>query len=99
MWLARRTDNAYPLLCSSLAFGVSFGLCGMWHALDVRFLFWGLLHAAGLVVNNWYRNALTRRLGAKGVRTYLANPAIRFAAVAVTFEFVAFSLTVFQLPG
>ena len=34
MWLARRTDNSYPLACSSFAFVVSFGLCGMWHAVE-----------------------------------------------------------------
>jgi D-alanyl-lipoteichoic acid acyltransferase DltB (MBOAT superfamily) len=99
IWLARRTDNSYPLACSSLAVLVSFGLCGLWHAIDLRFLAWGVFHAAGLIVNNLYRDFLVRRLGAKGVRAYLANPAIRIAAIAVTFEFVAFSLTVFQLPG
>jgi hypothetical protein len=43
----------------------------------------------GVIATRVYSQILQKRLGAKGVRAYLANPWIRAAAVAVTFEFQA----------
>jgi len=96
--LMRRTAGSYPLWCSSVAFTVSFALCGIWHGGTLRFLAWGLLHAMALVVTNLYRNYLARYLGPKGVKRYLANKPIRALATVVTFEFVAFSLAFIQVP-
>ena len=39
-----------------------------------------------------YRGWLTKRLGRKGVKTYVANPWIRAVAVVATFECIAWSL-------
>jgi len=96
--LMRRTAGRHALWCASAAFGVAFVFCGLWHGMTVRFLLWGLLHAVGLIVVNLYRHWLTRRLGAQGVRQYLADWRIRAAAVLVTFEYVAFSLVVAFYP-
>jgi len=98
LWLVRRTSAQRPLLCATVAFTVAFGLCGLWHAGTLRFLLWGLLNALGLIVTNLYRYYLAKRLGAKGVKRYLANRPIRALATFVTFEFVAFSLAFIQLP-
>jgi len=92
LWLMRRTSGAFPLWCSSIAFTIAFGFVGVWHRGTVRFLLWGLLNAAGLVVTNLYRYWLTRSLRAKGMKTYMAHGPIRAAATVITFEFVAFSL-------
>jgi alginate O-acetyltransferase complex protein AlgI len=96
--LMRRTSGRFPLWCASVAFVFSFALCGIWHGGTVRFLVWGLLNAAGLIIANLYRHYLHRHLGAKGVKRYLTNKPIRVLATVVTFEFVAFSLAFMQAP-
>ncbi|MGP0068057.1 MAG: MBOAT family O-acyltransferase [Isosphaeraceae bacterium] len=86
--LIRRTDGQRTLLVASLAFSVSFLLCGLWHQISFRFLAWGAFQAAGLIICNLYRHRLTQRLGGrKGVNQYLANRWIRVAMTALTFEF------------
>lgn len=96
LWLARRMDGRYALWCASAAFTISFGLCGLWHGLTFRYFVWGLLNALGLLVTNIYRYYLTRYLGPKGVKKYLANQPIRICATLITFEFVALSLAVIR---
>jgi D-alanyl-lipoteichoic acid acyltransferase DltB (MBOAT superfamily) len=89
--LLRRTDGKKPLVCASVGFVVAFLLCGMWHGIAWNFFVWGAMQASGLVIVNCYRVFLTRRLGSKGVKTYLSNPYIKAAAMALTFEWVAIS--------
>jgi len=96
--LVRWTLGRYALWCASIAFVISFALCGLWHGISPRYLIWGLLNALGLLITNIYRHYLTRYLGAKGVKRYLANQPIRVCATIVTFEFVAFSLALLQEP-
>lgn len=96
--LMRRSDGRMPLACASVAFSVAFVLCGLWHGLSLRFLLWGGLHAAALVVTNLYKHALQARLKKAGVKRYLAKRPIRWLAVLLTFEFVAFSLVFIVYP-
>jgi D-alanyl-lipoteichoic acid acyltransferase DltB (MBOAT superfamily) len=95
--LVRRLGGA-PLLAASVAFGVSFLLCGLWHEVSYRWLAWGALQASGLIAVNLYRHALTRRLGRKGVQKYTANPWVRAVAVVLTFEFEALTAMVVTYP-
>jgi D-alanyl-lipoteichoic acid acyltransferase DltB (MBOAT superfamily) len=92
LFLMRRTEGARPLLVASLAFTASFILCGLWHGLSLRFLAWGAVHAAGLVICNLYRHALRAWLGRASVAAYAAHPGVRLIATALTFEYVALSL-------
>lgn len=96
--LMRRTGGKHVLACASAAFAVSFGLCGLWHSISLRFLAWGLLHAVGLIAVNLYRQFLTRRLGTQGAKEYLNNRWIRIVATFVTYEFVALSLILVFYP-
>lgn len=96
--LTRRTGGRRPLWCATAAFSLAFALCGLWHALSVNFLLWGMIHAAGLAVCNIYRFALKKHLGSKGFKAYLSNRWIRFVARVLTYEFVAFSLVVLFYP-
>jgi alginate O-acetyltransferase complex protein AlgI len=96
VFLMRRTDARWPLLCASAAVAVSFILCGLWHGLGFGFLAWGGMQAAGLVAVHVYDSWLRKRLGSKGLKAYRANPWIRRLAVCLTFEFEAVSvLTLF----
>jgi alginate O-acetyltransferase complex protein AlgI len=88
----RQARGRRPLLAASLALGIAFLLCGLWHGLTWPFFAWGALHAVGLVASNLYKELLRRRLGPAGVRAYLASTPIRVCATVATFEFVAFSV-------
>jgi D-alanyl-lipoteichoic acid acyltransferase DltB (MBOAT superfamily) len=92
VFLTRKTDARWPLLCACCAIAVSFLLCGAWHGLSLPWVCWGAVQAAGLVVAHTYRAALQRRLGTRGLKRYRANPWIRAVATALTFEFTACSL-------
>jgi D-alanyl-lipoteichoic acid acyltransferase DltB (MBOAT superfamily) len=92
--LMRRTGGRWPLLTGSVAFAAAFLLCGLWHAVSLRWLIWGGLQAVGLIICNLYRGFLTWRLGRSGVKVYNANLWLRLVAVFLTFEFAAFSLVV-----
>ncbi|MBI5723140.1 MAG: hypothetical protein HZA50_04215 [Planctomycetes bacterium] len=92
LWTMRKTDGRRPLACASMAFLVSFVLCGIWHGISVGFFLWGLAHAVGLMVTNIYRHWLTRRLGAAGVKKYMRDWRIRLLTTVITFEYVALSL-------
>ena len=92
--MMRKTGGLYPLPCASFALGLSFLLCGLWHHIDFPGLLWGIFHAIGVISTNLYRDRLTRLLGPKGVRIYLANRWIRIAATIVTFEYVALTLAI-----
>lgn len=96
--LLRRTGPQAALLCASAAFSVSFLLCGLWHELNLRWVLWGAMHAAGLVTVNAYRAALQKLLGREGFNRYREHRGIRLAAVILTQVFVAVSLLVASWP-
>lgn len=96
--LVRRGGGGHPLRLASFTFAVCFLLCGLWHGIGLNWLAWGAYHAVGLIVCNIYRDSLLKRLGRKGLNRYLANPWVRAAATALTFEFVAFSLVLLTYP-
>ena len=96
--LMRRTDSHRLLLIASVAFTVSFIACGLWHQISRVWLAWGIIQAIGLIVCKYYQAMLLKRLGRKGVNRYLANPWIRVAAIAVTFEFAAFAVAIVTFP-
>jgi D-alanyl-lipoteichoic acid acyltransferase DltB (MBOAT superfamily) len=92
MAMLRRTGGQRVLLLTSVAFTISFLLCGLWHGVGWRWLGWGAIHAVALVACNLYRHVLTEKLGKKGLKQYLADRRIRVVATAMTFEYIAFSL-------
>ena len=96
--LARRTGGRRALLIATLAFTVSFLLCGLWHGISWPFFAWGAMHALGLVITNAYRHWLTKKLGRKGVKAYKEKPGYRLVSQVLTFEYVAFSLVIVSYP-
>lgn len=96
--MARRTGGKRPLMIATLAFTVSFLLCGLWHGISWPFFAWGAMHAIGLVMTNAYRHWLTKRLGSKGIKQYREVLAYRFLAQFGTFQYVAFSLLMISYP-
>ncbi len=96
--LIRRTEGRHALLIATIAFSVSFLLCGLWHGISWPYFAWGAMHALGLVITNAYRHALTRRLGTQGVKAYKSKVLYRLIGQVITFEWVAFSLLVIVYP-
>lgn len=96
--MARRTRGKRALLIATVAFTVSFLLCGLWHGISWPYFTWGAMHALGLVVTNAYRHRLTRRLGTKGVKAYKEKLIYRLLGQFITFQWVAFSLLVIAYP-
>ncbi len=90
----RQTNGKNQLAAASLAFLVSFVLCGLWHNISLPFFYWGLLQALGLIVCNAYRHMLIKRKGRKWVSQQLANPWLTAISVVTTYEFVALTLYV-----
>jgi alginate O-acetyltransferase complex protein AlgI len=96
--LMRKSEGRSPLLAASVAFTISFLLCGLWHSISWPWLAWGVCQSAGLVVCNAYKQVLLKRLGRKGVKEYLADRWIGFIAIVVTFEFAAAVVAVATYP-
>jgi D-alanyl-lipoteichoic acid acyltransferase DltB (MBOAT superfamily) len=96
--MARRTRGKRALLIATVAFTVSFLLCGLWHGISWPYFAWGAMHALGLVVTNTYRHHLTKRLGTKGVKAYKEKLIYRLLGQFITFQWVAFSLLVIAYP-
>jgi membrane protein involved in D-alanine export len=96
--LMRQTDGRASLLCASVAFAVSFLLCGLWHSVSWPWLAWGASQALGLIVCNIYRQILIARLGRKGVAAYRENRWLHGVAVVINFEYFAFSLVLVSFP-
>ncbi len=94
----RATGGRAPLWIASAAFVVAFLLCGLWHSIGWVWAAWGLYQAIGLIICNLYRHFLTRRLGRKGVLSYMANGRIRLVAMLLTFEFAAFGVAIVTYP-
>lgn len=89
---SRKTKGRHALLVSCSAFGVSFLLCGLWHGINLRFLLWGVGHAAAVIVCNVYRHVLIAKLGRKEAAAFSDHLAVRMVSTVLTFEFVALSL-------
>jgi hypothetical protein len=96
--LLRRTGPQAALWCATVAFSVSFLICGLWHELNLRWALWGMMHAAGLVTVNAYRVWLQRRLGRESYNRYRAHRGVRAAAIMLTQCFVATTLVVASWP-
>jgi D-alanyl-lipoteichoic acid acyltransferase DltB (MBOAT superfamily) len=98
LYVARKARDKNSLLPASLAFMVSFVLCGMWHGLTWTFFLWGLLHALALVICNAYKSILRSMLKADQLKQYNNSFAIRSVATIITFEFIALSFYVAFYP-
>ncbi|HKK42454.1 MAG TPA: MBOAT family O-acyltransferase [Bacteroidales bacterium] len=63
-------------------------LGGLWHGADIRFIIWGGLHGAGLVVNKIWQSIFR----GKGKGSFL----LKMLSVFITFQFVNFAWVFFR---
>jgi alginate O-acetyltransferase complex protein AlgI len=78
-----------------LCYFVAFFLAGAWHGSTWNFVAYGVLNGLGLAATKLWENHLVKVRGRPGLRSYLQNPAIRAAAIAVTLNYACFTLLVF----
>jgi len=65
---------------------------GLWHGAGLNFIFWGVLHGAGLIANHLYRDTRKRR----GLAPDTTTPLARAACWLGTFAFVSFAWIFFR---
>ncbi|RYZ08861.1 MAG: MBOAT family protein [Myxococcales bacterium] len=94
MLLQRRLPEVSSLRTSSMTLLVAFGLCGLWHMVSVRYALWGLMHACGVVAANASQVLYVKRHGRAAYVAYRKRPLPRLIGIVLTFEFVAWSLSI-----
>lgn len=77
---------------------VVFLAVGAWHGTTASFFLFGLLHGIAVIVVALWGAGLKRRLGRQGKKTFEARPAVRWAATALTFHFVAATMMLVNNP-
>lgn len=65
---------------------------GLWHGAGLNFIFWGLLHGAGLVVNHLFRDTGKSKTPAESTR----GPMLTTLSWLATFSFVSFAWIFFR---
>ncbi len=74
---------------------IVFLMVGIWHGYGLNFILFGLFHAVGLIINNYYA-ALLRNYFPKAVVTYNKNRLIKILSTCLTFVFVSLSFFFFE---
>jgi len=65
-------------------------LGGLWHGASLKFIIWGGLHGAGLVINKIWDSIFKKRSGKSRIG--------RILAIFITFQFVSFCWIFFRTP-
>ncbi|MCA1756895.1 MAG: hypothetical protein LC649_05505 [Bacteroidales bacterium] len=94
--------NRKGKLRTSVNIMITMLLGGLWHGAAWRFLVWGALHGAGMVVEKVFVS-LSKRWRRRGNDAADYNGfrgrLFRFAALLITFNFVSFCWIFFRAPG
>ena len=80
-----------PLLNAGALF-VTFFLIGTWHGRTWHFVFFGLLNGGGVMVNQFYRIGMQRRIGTSRFFALSSGKGYKFVCRGITFAWVAFTL-------
>jgi len=72
---------------------IAMGICGMWHGSEIKFLYWGLYHGAGISVYQIWNQFKKKR---KGLKKFTETKLINSIAVVVTFVFVTIGWLFFR---
>jgi D-alanyl-lipoteichoic acid acyltransferase DltB (MBOAT superfamily) len=66
-----------------------FVVIGAWHGVGWHYIWFGLLHALGVVINHYYAILLKRTMGVKRFKVYCESVVVRVAAIVLTFIYVS----------
>lgn len=75
-----------------------FGLSGLWHGADWKFVVWGLLHGVYLIVEQIYRTYFAKRqsVGRPAPQLQVKGISIAWASQLITFTLVSFAWIFFR---
>jgi D-alanyl-lipoteichoic acid acyltransferase DltB (MBOAT superfamily) len=94
MALVRRWPRRAARL-AFLCYFAAFFLAGIWHGSSWNYVAYGILNGLGLAVTKLWETHLIKRRGQAGLRSYLKNPVIRVAAIALTLNFACLTILFF----
>jgi D-alanyl-lipoteichoic acid acyltransferase DltB (MBOAT superfamily) len=69
------------------------GICGMWHGSEIKFLYWGLFHGAGISIYQLWSTFKRKR---KGLKKITEAKVFNYLAVIITFIFVTIGWLFFK---
>jgi alginate O-acetyltransferase complex protein AlgI len=72
---------------------IAMGICGMWHGSEIKFLYWGLYHGAGISVFQLWTMFKKKR---KRLKKFTDTKIFNSLAVIVTFAFVTIGWLFFK---
>jgi len=72
---------------------IAMGICGMWHGSEIKFLYWGLYHGAGISVYQLWALFKKKR---KKLKRFTETKLFNSLAVLITFIFVTIGWLFFQ---
>lgn len=91
--LLRSSLRSRPLVAASVAYLITFLVCGLWHGIDRHFVVWGLYHGMLLAFYQIYRMYVPRRFVQSRVYTGFV---VRAAGTLLTFAAVSFGWVFFK---
>jgi len=71
---------------------------GIWHGVGWNFLLFGAAQGVAVVTAHFYDQFLKKKLGRQGYQKYMANPYIKWTAIAVTQCYAGWTLLLFANP-
>jgi alginate O-acetyltransferase complex protein AlgI len=74
---------------------IAFVLAGVWHGSTNNFAVFGVLHGIGVSTAKGWESILIKAGGRKGLKKYMASGPIRILAIALTLNFVSFTMLFF----
>jgi membrane protein involved in D-alanine export len=95
MGLIRRFGVRYANISIAIAIIAVFLVIGIWHGLALHYILFGLVHAAGVIANQYYTIWMKSKLGTARYKAYNENRYINAAAMVLTFVYVAGSFALF----
>ncbi|MBX9667479.1 MAG: hypothetical protein K2X93_07660 [Candidatus Obscuribacterales bacterium] len=90
--LVTRLPPALSKHAIALTILMVFALIGLWHGREIRYVIWGALNGAAVVINYYYDIFLRRYLSRDQLNWYRKNRIIHALAVVITFSFICASL-------
>jgi D-alanyl-lipoteichoic acid acyltransferase DltB (MBOAT superfamily) len=72
---------------------IAMGICGLWHGSEIKFLYWGLYHGAGISVYQLWNMFKKKR---KKLKVFTESKWFNSFAVIITFIFVTIGWMFFK---
>ncbi len=93
--IIRKFGPKYANLAISVGITAVFLTIGIWHGIGRHYIYFGLLHAFGVIVNHYYTIFMKKALGKQRYKAYNENPVVNTIAMIITFLYVACTFALF----